>query len=480
MMSQTQITANGKLSRERNGHNVTTDPHVNPFDKPKVATPARMDDWKPFHYAVADLPRQKRWANSLAFKVERTNAMRNPATDSPTMYVPGPDCVAAGATDADMKALHKLTNNEIAALRMEAAVIRKDCQRQVDEMARGRAAADAASRIAIPERVNLEEFIPAPVQWVVNDLLAWNGVLGLFAERKAGKSHVARELIRTALDGGPFLGRFQVNLADEAEVALFDTEMPINMLHSQYHRSGVQNLGRLNLRALRGREAALDARVPDVRARWCNEIRPGSLIVVDCLYSLFGALGVSENSDEVVGVLAGLRALATESEAVGLVVVHHLGKDAERGARGHSSIEGFPDAIARIELDGPPGSETSRTFSAYGRDVSVDAGTLTLGADHRLTLGGNPKAERVNARLQRENNAVWTLVERHPGLSVRGLSTLPVEYRGKLSRDRIREAVDRLAAVNRVVNKGSDAAPEWHAVAGADPYCDAAEAESQP
>ena len=191
--------------------------------------------------------------------------------------------------------------------------------------------------------------------------------------------------------------------------------------------------------------------------------------MVDCLYTLFGALGVSENSDEVVEVLAGLRTLATECDAAGLVIVHHLGKDAERGARGHSSIEGFPDAIARIELDGAPSGSTPHVFSAYGRDVSVDAGLLTLGDDHRLTLGGNPKAERIVAAHRANDDAVWRLIDKNPGLSVRGLYTLPIESRGKLSRDRIREAVERMALINRVVNKGSESAPEWHAIEGVDP-----------
>ncbi|OBI78923.1 hypothetical protein A5664_17110 [Mycolicibacterium fortuitum] len=95
---------------------------------------------------------------------------------------------------------------------------------------------------------------------------------------------------------------------------------------------------------------------------------------------------------------------------------------------------------------------------------------LTLGDDHRLTLGGNPHVERRRAVQAADNDAVWSLIGLNPGLSVRGLSTLPVESRGKLSRDRIREAVDRLALINRIINKGTDAAPAWHAVEGVDPF----------
>lgn len=387
----------------------------------------------------------------------------------PVLTVTAADLISLGATAAEAAALASANmRTQAVSARVVNTWAEADRLERRTEAARIEAAR-AAADVAIPERVDLMTYVPEPVPWVIDSVLARGAVLGLFAERKAGKTTLVRDLVRSALDGSPFLGRFAVSLP-AAEVVLFDTEMPLSTLHRQYQRAGVAHLDRLNLRALRGVERSLDARVDAVRARWREQIAPGSLIVVDCLYSLFGALGVSENSDEVVGVLAGLRTLATECDAAGLVIVHHLGKDTERGARGHSSIEGFPDAIARIEMDGPPSADAARTFSAYGRDVSIEAGILSLGDDHRLTLGGNPRAEFIAARQQRENDAVWSLVERHPGLSVRGMSTLPVESRGKLSRDRIREAVDRLALTSRIANKGTDAAPEWHALTDVDPF----------
>ncbi|ORW43105.1 hypothetical protein AWB90_18300 [Mycobacterium paraense] len=374
-----------------------------------------------------------------------------------------------GATDQE---IDKLPTATLASKAASIEIV--EIWTEVARLQRRRAAArldaeQAATAVEIVERVNLAEFVPEATPWVVDQVLARGAVLGLFAERKAGKTTLVRELVRCALDGSPFLGRFAVSLPADAEVVLFDTEMTLSGLHSQYQRAGVEHLDRLNLRSLRGRERSLDARIDAVRARWREQIAPGSLIAVDCLYSLFGALGVSENSDEVVGVLAGLRSLATECEAAGLVIVHHLGKDSDRGARGHSSIEGFPDAIARIELDGPPSADAPRTFAAYGRDVAVDAAVLILGEDHRLNLGGNPRAERISAAQRADDDNTWRLIDHHPGLSVRALSGLPVEARGKLSRDRIRMAVERLAVLNRIANKGSETAPEWHAVTGVDP-----------
>ncbi|MBD0024035.1 MULTISPECIES: AAA family ATPase [Gordonia] len=436
----------------------------------EAATEARLKRWAGCRFAVADLPTSAHlWARKLADKVERDNAFGT-GSKPPTLFVAGDKAVTAGATDSQLAALTPLDTDALRALQLQAAGIAADVRNQVAEVARKLAVERSAADVQIVGRVNLAEYEPESTRWVVADLLARGAALGVFAERKAGKTTVVEELVHAALDGLPFLGKYPVTLPEGCGVVLFDTEMPTATLHTHYRQRGVVNLDRLDLRPLRGRERALDVRSDAVRARWCDEIEPGSLMVVDCLYTLFGALGVSENSDEVVEILAGLRALATEADAAALVLVHHLGKDTERGARGHSSIEGFPDAIVNIELDGPPASDTPRVLRAFGRDVEIEPGVLTLGDDHRLTIGGNPRVERVAAGHRADDNATWSLIEAHPGLSVRGLSTLPIEARGKLSRDRIRTAVDRLALTNRVTNKGTPAAPEWHAITPLDPF----------
>ncbi len=380
------------------------------------------------------------------------------------------ELIACGAEATQVAAMTPMTADDLDRAVLDVALAREADRLELRREAARLEAEHAAADVAIPGRIDLATYEPDPTPWVVDRLISRGAVLGLFAERKAGKTTVVRELVRAAVDGDKFLGEFGVVLDDGATVVVLDTEMPVDTLHREYTRAGVKSLDRLDLRSLRGIERALDARTEAVRARWRREIAPGSLIVVDCLYTLFGALGVSENSDEVVSVLAGLRSLATECDAAGLVVVHHLGKDTDKGARGHSGIESFPDAIARIELDGPPSPETLRVFSAYGRDgVNVDRGLLTLGDDHRLALGADPKHERAVEKRNDDNAATLALIEAHPGKSTRTLSTLPAEARGNLSRDRIRAAVARLSSTNRIANTGTEDAPAWHVSPGVDP-----------
>ncbi|MGN7779019.1 AAA family ATPase [Mycolicibacterium sp. 22603] len=478
----TNTTATTRDRPDANGH-LPDEPGYNPFNtvaaakkraakrEGEDATQKLVKRWAVERFGIDELTkRPERWARDVVRNAAR-KAATGAAKHAPELMITGDKLVGAGATDAELRTLTALSAEDITALSIESAAWRMAYGMQARDRASIIVAEAAAADVVIPGRVDLSEYELPEVTWAIDNMLAQSGVLGLFAERKAGKSTVVCDLVGAGVDERRFLGKFRVRLAAGAEVVLFDTEMPVATIHRQYQRAGVKRLDRLNLRALRGAERSLDVRVDAVRERWRKEIVPGSLIIVDCLYSLFGALGISESSEDVVPLLTGLRALAAECEAAGLVVVHHLGKDADKGARGHSSLEGFPDVLARIEIDGTPDGSTPRTFSAFGRDgVSVDAGTLTLDENGHLMLGASLTAERTALRHQADNTAVWELIDAHPGQSVRGLLDLQKGSRSKLSRDRITAALGRLESVSRAVNKGTNAAPEWHALTDVDPF----------
>lgn len=273
---------------------------------------------------------------------------------------------------------------------------------------------------------------------------------------------MVREVVRSLLDLGDVFGRYTARTSPDAEVVLIDSEMPLDNLQAEYRAADVRGLDRLRVASIKGCERSFDVRVPEVRARWVGRIEAGSVIVFDCLYSVLAALGISENDDGVAAVLLGLRALATESGAVGLIVVHHLGKDSERGARGHSSIEGFPDVLCRNRIDGPLGADPERIFSAYGRGVSIESAVLTLGADHRLTTTPRAEARSVkrSARFDADDSTVFVAISDHPGLSGNALAAeagLPVK--------RTYAACKRLAERGVIGGEGS-VRPAWHAVPG--------------
>ncbi|MGV0154160.1 AAA family ATPase [Rhodococcus sp. GB-02] len=388
-----------------------------------------------------------------------------------------------GAPTNEVAALPPATKSDLAE-----AVRHADTERRVEQMetqsrARQIEAVNAAAGIELPEFVNLAEHVPSSDPWVIDGLMRRDTNLGLFAQFKAGKSTAVREIIRSLLDGGDVFGRFPVEVDPDIEVVLIDSEMPLDNLQDEYRRAGVQGLDRLRVASIKGCERSFDVRVPEIRAQWAQRIAPGSIIVFDCLYSVLAALGISENDDGVAAVLLGLRALSTDCAALGTIMVHHLGKDSERGARGHSSIEGWPDVLARIQLDGPLASDTQRTFSAYGRGVDIEAAVLTLGSDHRLTLKdlSEVKSEKSTAKrtsqFDADDAAVLEAVRSRPGLNGTTLHTA-VGFSVK----RVYAACARLSE-RRMIEDLGRAYPQWHAVAGAtqgDPFSTPADAYAVP
>ncbi|WP_162877344.1 AAA family ATPase [Mycobacterium persicum] len=462
------------------------DEGYNPFNTKRAAarraaasqaqqdTEKRLKRWAARWYALAALDgREEPWARQLAADIERRNAGRDPVKNAPELMFKGDQAVKAGATDAALAALPALTDNQLAALQIERAAALEATRMAVRE--RGRqiaAAAEVAGYANITTRVDLATYSPPDDPFIVDGLIPLGKSLGLFSERKGGKTSANVDLMRALLTGQKFLGRFATRLPADAEVVLLDTEMGPDMVQYELSSAGVSDpaqMRRINYHDLCGRSAMLDFRVPAVRTYWQGQIRPGSFIVLDCLYTVLSVMGIDESSSQVADVIEGFKTLAVECAAAGRVVTHHLGKDPDKGARGHSSIEGSVDTLATIRLDGPPAADTPRTFEAFGRrGVSVPPALVELKADddghRRLTMSGNTvSADRRNKQNHRDDDIVWKLINENPGKSVRALEDLPVETRHNVSRRRLRQAVERLDLLGYVVNKGTDKRPEWYA-----------------
>ncbi|MGV9746518.1 AAA family ATPase [Rhodococcus zopfii] len=453
----------------------------NPFDNDTARENARRtsaEEHRRRHtfYSVADLAAQTTApkARTVAEGIERAN-MRRQVKHAPTLFLTAEYLVKAYVPADELPALTPIDDARVAELRIEEAAQREAAQRAARSRALQIEAERNARGLEMPERVNLAEYVPPPVRWIIEGMFRQDSNLGLFAERKAGKSTAVRDIVRSLLDGSDVFGRFPVTFDPADEVVLIDSEMPVDLLHEQYTDAGVTGLDRLHLYSIRGRERTFDVRSPEVRERWAQLIPAGSVIVFDCLYAVLAALGVRENDDTVSEVTGGLRALVAESGARGAIMVHHLGKDPERGARGHSSIEGFADVLAHIRLTGPIYDQnTERVLTLRGRCPDLPESTLVLGSDHRLTLEDREekrerkKAERRATQDEVDEQKVIGILRAHPGLTVRDL----LAHRGDLPEKRAQHALSRLQERGLIENHGTKAKGAFHVAAGAgtDPF----------
>jgi hypothetical protein len=253
------------------------DEGYNPFDNQRAAdkhaagtaaqavTEKRLQRWGSRRYALSILDeRTELWARKLTSGIERRNAGRDPTKDLPEVMFSGDKAVKAGATDAAIAALPELTTDEIRALRIDASAMLEATRMQVRE--RGRqiaAAAEVAGYANITTRVDLSTYAPPDDPWTVDGLIPLGKSMGLFSERKAGKTTTIVDLVRSLVTSGKFLGRLATRLPADADVVLLDTEMGADMMQYEFSVAGVSDpalLCRVNYHDLFGRSAMLDMR----------------------------------------------------------------------------------------------------------------------------------------------------------------------------------------------------------------------------
>lgn len=345
------------MSITRNGHQVDDVLPDNAFSKNGArAKTADPDDWKPFHFALADLPRTKSWANSLAFKTERRNAMLNPTVDTPILYVSGPDCVIAGATDADMRALHKLSLEEIDALRLEAATIKRTNQLTVDAAAKQRATTstlDLDAEVLTPSGLAaLEQVRPLIVGFLARGQLAdLNGAPG------TGKTMAAVGKAAAIASGKRWCGHAVPEKAVVLYVAAEGASGIWPRLLAWCEVNGVdpasiEDTFLIAPRAVQMGDADHMAQVLDLVKR-----RGVALVVFDTRARC--TVGVEENSATDHGrVIANADAICQQTGAA-VLVVHHTAAGSDR-ARGTTAWDGAVWSSLLLTRSGGKKSKKSR------------------------------------------------------------------------------------------------------------------------
>jgi hypothetical protein len=273
----------------------------------------------------------------------------------------------------------------------------------------------------------------APV-YRVDRLWPTGGNVILAAQRKAGKTTLAGNLIRCLADGDPFLAQagpvtlvgregFDVTPFDGA-VALLDLELDRRMLRRWLRDQAIGKTDRVLAESLRGRVHLFDVLDDDRRQQWAEYLAQAAVrvLILDPLGALLDSYGRDENSNSDVGpVLAALDALKAAAGIDELLIVHHFGHGPER-SRGASKLRGWPDVewfLYREKATNgeEPPPDAARFFAAEGRDVALTETRLDYDqATRRLSIAGG---NRVQHQATKHAPIILGIVERTPGLSGR-------------------------------------------------------------
>lgn len=284
-----------------------------------------------------------------------------------------------------------------------------------DREARKRLADFDAGEIVLPPVQGLSDLLaseddsPAPFR-IDRVWPAGGAKVMCAAQAKTGKTTLSVNLIRSLVDGDPFLDTFTVNQRAE-RVVVIDVEMTRSMLTGWMRRQNISNVGAVvDVVNLRGHAGMFDMGNDRLRALWAARLRDlgADFVIFDCLKPVVEAMGLDENR-ELGKFLYPFSEMLAEAGVEDVLVHHHMGHNNER-ARGDSSALGWTDGLWKLlrEDDQP---DTPRYFAAPDiRNVEDPVGEGLLTFDRstgRLTYaGGNRAATARNDTVETRLNEV--------------------------------------------------------------------------
>jgi putative DNA primase/helicase len=185
-----------------------------------------------------------------------------------------------------------------------------------------------------------------PLQWRIKGVLPSHGTAAVFGASGSGKSFLVLDMLQSLASGTEWFGRkvkqcAVTYIALEGEAGLAGRRAAYRIRHgstSSCIRYMVQPFSLLE-----------DGDIQDL-AKAVQSAGTGGVVVLDTLNR--AAPGADENDSKSMGlIIAAAKELQTLIGGL-VILVHHTGKDASKGLRGHSSLHGALDAAIEVRRDG--------------------------------------------------------------------------------------------------------------------------------
>jgi AAA domain len=243
----------------------------------------------------------------------------------------------------------------------------------------------------------LDDIDDEPVEWLIEGVIPKKAFVALYAPPASFKSFVALDIAECIATGREFLTKevkhqgAVLYIAGEGHGGIGARIKAMKKLHNTPAGAPVFFLRKqINLRSSATDIQDLIQAVDDIQAT--HDIN-FEMVVIDTLARAFG--GGNENASEDMGAFITAAGAIQGRYNCALLVVHHAGKDATKGLRGHSSLLGAVDTeleIIRIE-DAPKGilhiskQKDGEDGQRYGfQMITVELSTTLIGFDSITSL----------------------------------------------------------------------------------------------
>lgn len=214
-----------------------------------------------------------------------------------------------------------------------------------------------------------------PLRWRVKGLLPETGIGAIYGPSGSGKSYLGIDLGVSIALGQAWFGHRTT--ACSVTYVMLEGEAGLRNRVQAWEKHNAKTIPPDFMAMAQPFQLAEPEQVEELGA-----ILPqGGVVIIDTFNR--AAPGLDENSSQDMGrILAGMKRLQEITGGL-VLVVHHTGKDASKGLRGHSSLHAALDGAIEVER-----SATSRCWSAAkvkdgedGKQVPFKLHVIDLGQD---------------------------------------------------------------------------------------------------
>jgi RecA-family ATPase len=269
--------------------------------------------------------------------------------------------------------------------------------------------ADVTERLQLVYGDQLSDEYEAPDELVEGMMTIGSSVV-VYGDSNSGKTFWALSVATAIATGSPCYGRqtdpgLVIYLASEAPASIRSRMQAIK----RYHKCDLANLAMvpvpLNFHA--GNQDATDV-IALVRSVEQARNQPVRLIIADTLARM--SAGANENSGEDMGPIMARFESVAKATGAAMMIIHHNGKDAAKGARGWSGIRAHIDTEIEVaEKDGIRSASVtkqrelpSKGETIYFKLEVIKMGTTKFGND-ATTCVAIPDEEPQESTPRKEN-----------------------------------------------------------------------------
>jgi hypothetical protein len=248
----------------------------------------------------------------------------------------------------------KGTRKELADMAKQAPVITQQTPVTDGEQLTETTQSESEAYNPTPQLLNIEAWDTIkdePVRWIIENVLPEKGFAALYGPPGSYKSFIALDIAEAVATGRQWMGNQVTNpgavlyIAGEGHGGIGARIKACKINHQTQDGAEIYVIRyQLNLRSSADDFNLLMESIDDLIERTGIELR---LVQIDTLARAFG--GGNENDSQDMGAFIHNAGRLQRKLDCALMVLHHSGKDATKGLRGHSSLLGAVDTQLELQ-----------------------------------------------------------------------------------------------------------------------------------